>query len=454
MYIKDKSVGDMIELVFGGIEESVLNYKVDAVVNSANPTLMGSKTPSVDRKIHEMVNNSLDGTKQFKDIIREEVDEGKDWGENIVRCKRGEIVITSGGDWCKYVMHVVGTKYDGKISRKYCEEKISPFCTSSCVFKLERCYKNIVKAIEEHPDISSIAVPVISAGNYGFPFELAVKIAIASLGNQLVEWKNRDTELFNKSSFEKIYLYVYDAEESRLSGNGKKAEKILNNYKRVFFKDNKVVYQNSAIAHFRYLMEVCRNDSKRGYFAIARIFRLILLLIRVIFLPILLIKDLRGKCDWQKRRQTVEIISFIKLFIPLFFYYMLGILHINSTGKVIIIALLIYFMADTITYLILLIVLSDIQRPSANVIRSMIFLFINYWEVGLDFSLIYYVLNSDVGIFNAIKFGIDPNTIVLCTESMRNNVLLYTNQGTKFFFMTLAFGYFVNHLRQREFLVK
>ncbi len=116
---------------------------------------------------------------------------------------------------------------------------------------------------------------------------------------------------------------------------------------------------------------------------------------------------------------------------------------------------MVYVMLDTITYLVLLMVLSDIQRPSANVIRSMIFLLINYLEVSFDIGAIFYIWNlGRIDLGTAIQFGIMPD--FLSDSGIADLVLyrplLYVNNGIKFFFMTLAFGYFANHLRQREFL--
>lgn len=109
-------------------------------------------------------------------------------------------------------------------------------------------------------------------------------------------------------------------------------------------------------------------------------------------------------------------------------------------------------MTDTITYLLTLIVLADIQRPSANVIRSLIFLFINHLEVSLDIAILYYILNSSVVTFEqAVQFAILPETVDAIIDSGGNIAILYLNYGVKFFFMTVALGYFSNHMRQRKF---
>lgn len=116
-------------------------------------------------------------------------------------------------------------------------------------------------------------------------------------------------------------------------------------------------------------------------------------------------------------------------------------------------SLLLYFMVDTVTYLLVLIVLSDIQRPSANVIRSMIFLFINYLEVSADIAILYYLNNfGHVSILQVVQFGIGTDGVLSNNFSNINMLLHYANSGIKFFFVSLAFGYFANHLHQRKFI--
>ena len=449
-YNQQKNIASMIEIRGEEITGFVERKNICAVVNAASPELMGSSSPSVDKAIHDAIDKKIKNGSTFKQKIMEELDENQNLPQNIVRCKRGKTVVTSGYGFCDYVIHVVGTEYDGKheifLNGKYTKFGVS----SSCIGKLENCYFEIINSIRKHPDITSVAIPVISSGNYGFPFKLAARIAIASLGNALVEWRNEDPELFDKALLKKIYICVYNP---RVQGNTevKEVEKIWNRYRKIFAANQKAVYQNSLVAHVRYLSEILKYDNLRGYFAIAKMFRLILLLIRTFFLPIVMLKDLIGKNNWRTRRTVVEITAFCKLFLPIFIVnIILGTkLQTDSCATQILIVIIIYMMMDTITYLLTLIVLADIQRPSANIIRSLLFLFVNYMEVNLDIALLYYMFNPNLSKFmEAIQFGILPETVSI---SQTYSPLLYLNYGVKFFFMTLAFGYFSNHLRQRKF---
>ena len=55
-----------------------------------------------------------------------------------------------------------------------------------------------------------------------------------------------------------------------------------------------------------------------------------------------------------------------------------------------------YSMLDMITYLLMLILMSDIQRPSANIIRSLRMFFVNYIE--LHWILLFCIVATNMGI--------------------------------------------------------
>lgn len=158
-------VASMIEIKRGQIQNAPRKHEVDAIVNCAKPTLMGSNS-NVDGAIHSAIDNKNGQTGFFKEKIKEKFADslGTD-KENILRCSRGEAIITYGYGLCKYVIHAVGPESDrntGKWNGVY---------SSSCVKKLMDCYQNIMKLVFSHPGIEKIAIPVIASGNYGFDFE-------------------------------------------------------------------------------------------------------------------------------------------------------------------------------------------------------------------------------------------------------------------------------------------
>lgn len=453
-----KKLSDLISLKNEEITEFVEKNHIDAIVNAASPTLMGSDEPGVDKAIHEAIDRGLQSRNvSFNEIIREAVDEGNTYPKDMIRCQRGQIIVTEGDPLCKYVMHVVGIKYDGRKTKKGRGYGV----TSSCVQRLEQCYSGIVSEIRKHPDITTVAIPIISSGNYGFPFGLAVRIAIASLGNALLSWRSEDPEMFDRSLLNQIYLCIYNPNPAKHNKNFNEAMDIWRGYRLSLSRNHRVVYQNSFLAHIRYMAEIIRYDERRGYFSVTKWFRFALLLLRIIFMPVVLLKDWIGKYDWQKRRIVVEWVAFVKLLFPavvLIYIYVTR----KTAGEDIVTytvsGIMIYMMLDTLTYLLVLIIHADIQRPSANIIRSLTFLFINYVEVSLEIALLIWLENShDIKVVQGIRAAFLPDVFLPDIMDkgvglVGNIVPVYLNYGVKFFFISLAFGYFAGNLRPRKFV--
>lgn len=132
-----------------------------------------------------------------------------------------------------------------------------------------------------------------------------------------------------------------------------------------------MVFQDSFTAHMRYLLEIIRYDKKRGYFAAARGIRILLMAVRFLFMPVMLIKDIIGTVDWEKRRKSVEWLALSKVFLPILFWALwnYGFFPQNTIiHEVVFPGIIVYSISDTVTYLLTLIVMADIQRPSANII--------------------------------------------------------------------------------------
>lgn len=422
--------------------------KIDTIVNAAKPTLMGSDQ-GVDGAIQKAIDSAQGKSGYFKDMICNELGTGK--VENLVRCQRGEAILTSGCSLCKYIIHVVGAKYDG--GRGIIRE-----CSSSTVQVLESCYYNIVEAIKAHPDIERVAIPVISSGEYGFPFPEAARIAVTSVYNAIIEWKLHDFELFELSGLKRIYFFVYDENEVILQKRLQEGNKIIEKYEPIMAREKRTVFQSSARAHLRYWKEIVKYDENRGYFSGAKLVRELLMCIRLIFLPAMALKDWIGGRNWERRRQFVEWFAIVKVFIPILFYLMVtykGTFISPVVREWIFPIILIYNMSDTITYLLTLVIMADIQRPSANIIRSMIMLFVNYLEVSFGMAYLCYRYYGQAGknisfreaiAFGALGIGIKDNM----TLEM-DYVFTFADAGIKFFFITLVFGYFANHMHQRKF---
>ena len=131
----------MIELVVGDITEQ----DVDAVVNAANPTLLGGG--GVDGAIHRAGGPSI-------------LDECRRLGG----CEPGEVKATGGGDLpARKVLHAVGPIWRGGGAG---EAEL-----------LASCHRRAIELAAEL-GCASVAFPAISTGAYGYPVELAAPVAV------------------------------------------------------------------------------------------------------------------------------------------------------------------------------------------------------------------------------------------------------------------------------------
>jgi O-acetyl-ADP-ribose deacetylase len=138
----------------------ITKENVDAIVNAANSSLLGGG--GVDGAIHAAGGSQI--LEECMAIVRK-----------IGELKTGEAVITSGGKLkAKYVIHTVGPIWHGGHSN---EEVL-----------LSNAYRNSLKLASEK-GIKTIAFPNISTGVYGFPKELAAKIAFDTVKVSLLDYE-------------------------------------------------------------------------------------------------------------------------------------------------------------------------------------------------------------------------------------------------------------------------
>ncbi|MER2498682.1 O-acetyl-ADP-ribose deacetylase [Vibrio neptunius] len=135
----------MITLINGDI----IQAKVDAIVNAANPKMLGGG--GVDGAIHRAAGSDL-----LKACQQVEAVDG-------VRCPSGQARITTAGKLrAKYVIHAVGPIYHQVAN----PEQI-----------LQSAYRESLKLALAHQCLS-IALPAISCGVYGYPLQEAAEIAL------------------------------------------------------------------------------------------------------------------------------------------------------------------------------------------------------------------------------------------------------------------------------------
>ena len=160
------------------IQGDITDMNTDAIVNAANPTLMGGG--GVDGAIHRKGGPKI--LEECKRIRATEYPDG---------LPTGKAVITSGGNLkAKYVIHIVGPVWHGGT----CGEPEL----------LAEAYRNSLK-LAVSKGLKTIAFPAISTGAYGYPIEKASQIAISTVKEFLEKEDDLDKVvfvLFSKSDFE------------------------------------------------------------------------------------------------------------------------------------------------------------------------------------------------------------------------------------------------------------
>ena len=154
------------------VRNDITRMQVDAIVNTANPKPVIGQ--GVDSAIHEKAGAKLLQARQKLGAI-----------------DVGDAAVTPGfGLEANYVIHTVGPVWNGGD------------CGETAL--LRSCYHRSL-ALAKKLGCRSVAFPLISTGNYGFPKDLALGIAMEAFREFLAEWEMQ------------IYLVVFDGASYRLS---------------------------------------------------------------------------------------------------------------------------------------------------------------------------------------------------------------------------------------------
>lgn len=209
------------------VRNDIVNMKVDAIVNTANPRpIIGAGT---DKAVHDKAGARLL-------LARKEI------GDIAV----GEAAITPAFDLhARYVIHTAGPIWrDGRSG----EEEL-----------LASCFRNSL-GIAKKMSCESIAFPLISTGSYGFPKPLALKIAVREISSFLMENEVQVyLVVFEKQSFE-LSEKLFKSVSSYIDENYV-SEKINAEYKMSNLRSYELLFEASDTPRYG---TICNNPNLDG----------------------------------------------------------------------------------------------------------------------------------------------------------------------------------------------
>ena len=195
------------------VRNDITKIQCDAIVNAANHSLLGGG--GVDGAIHRAAGRGL-----LQECAK------------LGGCKTGEAKITGGYQLpCRHVIHTVGPVWRGG---KNGEKEL-----------LQSCYANSLKLAQE-ANCESVAFPLISSGVYGYPKDQALRVAMDTISEFLVEHDML------------VYIVVFDKTAVKIS------EKLFSDIQSYVDDHYVATYDDSAVAKRRRMMQIRESSAEYG----------------------------------------------------------------------------------------------------------------------------------------------------------------------------------------------
>lgn len=176
MIADSKTAGSETPVVLRAIKADITQLPVDAIVNAANSSLLGGG--GVDGAIHRAA-----GPELLEECRR------------LGGCPTGEARLTRAYRLpARFVIHTVGPVWRGGVHGE-------PALLASC-------YRESLRLAMDS-EISTLALPGISTGVYGYPVDRAAEVAVATVRNVLSERRSGIREVVF-CCFSDLDLQVYE----------------------------------------------------------------------------------------------------------------------------------------------------------------------------------------------------------------------------------------------------